>query len=316
MRKRKKRRSRRKADAFQQPRLAEAESADQPELRFRWLYLILGAIGVAAIASSGRLTSITWIDRYAAEVATEAFGMLVTLLVVQRLLERQERARRLRGSVGALRRGSRALSSLVWTWADIVSSSLRRAPATSPKTLDDLFASYLTDEIAYWDPHAERADGGEAEEGAEAGEPSGRWAIRRFTAAQEALNEIIMTYSGSLDPAYIEAIDEIVDDPFLRIVQDLMMDPALEPRDRRVQLNAARAHREAHFQRLLATISIHNSLAAEAGRLRSRRLAPRTGSVGLRLALDHDLKVNLAIDQRWWLAQTLSGAGARTPASS
>lgn len=242
--------------------------------------------------------------------------MLVTLLVVQRLLERQERARRLRGSVGALRRGSRALSSLAWTWADIVSSSLRRAPATSPKTLDDLFASYLTDEIAYWDPHAERADGGEAEEGAEAGEPSGRWAIRRFTAAQEALNEIIMTYSGSLDPAYIEAIDEIVDDPFLRIVQDLMMDPALEPRDRRVQLNAARAHREAHFQRLLATISIHNSLAAEAGRLRSRRLAPRTGSVGLRLALDHDLKVNLAIDPRWWLAQTLSGAGARTPASS
>lgn len=317
MRKRKQRRPRREVEVFRAPRSAEAESADQPELRFRWLHLTLAGIGVAAIVGGARFANVAWIDRYAAEVATQAFGMLVTLLVVQRLFERQERARRLRGSVGALRRGSRALSSIAWTWADVVSGSLRRLPSTTPVALEDLFAPHFTEDLAHWDPHAERAEDIDNDgERAEPGEPAGRWAVHLFTAAREALNEIIVTYSGSLDPAYIEAIDELVDDPFLRIIQDLMTDPAIDLRERRVRLNAARAHREAHFHRLLATISIHNALAAEAGRLRSRQLAPRTGSVGLRLALDHDLKVNLAIEPRWWLARTLPNAAPRAPATS
>jgi hypothetical protein len=291
----------RKADLFHDLPPVEEESGEEPDFRFRGLYVVLGTIVVAAVVATIVFPSVRWIDRFGAELATEALGILLTLVFVQRFLERQERARRLRGSIGALRKGSRALHDIAWTWADLIRASLRRTPATPPVTLTDLFAVHLTEDLSYWDPRAERLDGDGSTEQA------GRWASRRFGAAQEALNEIIVTYGGSLDPAYVEAIDELVDDPFLILVRELAADVPLDPRDWRLRLNAARAYREAHFNRLLQTITIHNDLATEAGQLRSRRTAPRTGSVGLKLDLDHDLKVRISVDSRWWWAQPTHG---------
>jgi hypothetical protein len=283
-----------RADLFHELPAAEEEGGAEPDFRQRGLYITLGAIVLVSVVASLMFSRVPWVDRFGAELATEALGILLTLVFVQRFLERQERARRLRGSIGALRKGGRALSSIAWTWADLIRSSMRKAPPHAPASLTDLFVSHNTECLAQWDPRAEHRDGGQPTE------TSGSWALHRFQSAQEALNEIIIAYGGSLDPGYVEAVDELVDDPFLRIIREVAADEELDPRDWRQRLNAARAHRDAHFNRLVQAIAIHNRLATEAGQLRSRRTAPRTGTVGLKLSLDHDLRVPLTLDQKWW----------------
>jgi hypothetical protein len=263
----------------------------------RGLFIALGAIVVVASVVSKIGEGNEWVDRYSANLATETLGILLTLVFVRRFLERQERARRLRGSIGALRKGSRALSTIAWTWGEVIRSSLRRLPSDPPHTLSQLLSGHLTEELSYWEPGVERRESDGSTESA------GRWATHRFQNAQEALSEIIVTYGGSLDPSYVEAIDELVDDPFLRLVKELTAEGNVEQREFRIKMNAARAYREAHFHRLLQAIAVQNELATEAGQLRSRRTAPRTGSVGLKLELDHDLKVHLSVDPKWWWAQ-------------
>jgi len=131
------------------------------------------------------------------------------------------------------------------------------------------------------------------------GEPWVRWARRETVAACELLNQIIIAYSGSLDPAYVEAIDELVDDPFIALFDDLA-ESTPDPRRWRVQMNAGRALREAHFARLNAAIALHNSLARDAAGVRTRRMAPRTGTIGMELPMDHDLRVETELTKRWW----------------
>jgi hypothetical protein len=289
-----------KPDLFSELPAVDEEAGEEPDFRMRGLYISLGTVVAAAVVASLIFEGVGWVDRFAPGVATEGIGILLTVVLVQRFLQRQERARRLRGSIGALRKGSRALASIAWTWAELIRGSLRRVPAQPPLTLDALLGGHFTEELGQWEPRAQRRDGDGAE-------PSGRWAARCFREAQDALNEIIVTYGGSLDPGYIEAIDELVDDPFLRFICDVAGDGTLDGREWRHRLNAARAHREAHFFRLLQAVTIQNDLATEAGRLRSRRSAPRTGAVGLKLDPDHDLKVHLAIDPRWWWAEPAAG---------
>jgi hypothetical protein len=65
-------------------------------------------------------------------------------------------------------------------------------------------------------------------------------------------------------------------------------------------MNTGRALRETHFARLMAAINLHNSLARDAAAVRTRRMAPRTGTIGMELPLDHDLRVNIQIQRRWW----------------
>lgn len=276
------------------PAAVEEDSYEEPSFRLRGVTFTLALLVAICFAVTLVFPDLPVVDRFGANLATEALGILLTLVFVQRFFERQERARRLRGSIGALRKGSRALTDLAWTWAELLRSCLRRPPSTPPRSLRDLFVSHFTEDLSYYDPHAERveADGSSM--------PQLRWASRRFLAAQEALSEIIVTYGGSLDPAYVEVIDELVDDAFLRLVRQLSQDGSIDAREWRLRLNAARAHREAHFERLMRAVRIQNDIAAEAAKLRSPRTAPRTGSVGLKLPLDHDLKVHLEMDSRWW----------------
>ncbi|HEX6694182.1 MAG TPA: hypothetical protein VF035_05785, partial [Longimicrobiales bacterium] len=44
----------------------------------------------------------------------------------------------------------------------------------------------------------------------------------------------------------------------------------------------------------------HNSLAHEAGRVRTRSAGPRTGGLGVELAPDHDLRAPWRIERDYW----------------
>lgn len=267
----------------------------------RVVYFVIGTIIVVSVALSLLFYEEPWVERFAPGVATDSFGILLTLVFVHRFLERQERSRRLRGSIGALRRGSRSLLEMVEAWSGLVKGTLPRVPADPTHSYLDLFALHLVENVTYADPHCVRvADGGEPE----------AWVVvtaRRVESARESLNQVIEAYSASLDPAYVEAIDEIVDDAFLRMFCD-MANAGLDARTWRVRMNAARAARETFFARLVSAIRLHNDLAREAATVRSRRIAPRTGSVGMELPLDHDLRVELDLPRRWWSLDPKPGA--------
>lgn len=269
----------------------------------RAVYLILAGLVVVSAAAAVLWPEVDWVQRFAPNMATDSFGILLTVLVVQRVLERQERARRLRGSVGALRKGARALSELVETWAALIKGSLRRVPTSPLLTVDDLLAPHVTENLALCNPLVVREEG-------EAGSSERwvAWGARRLRSAHQALTSLINAYAASLDPGYVELIDELVDDPFLMMVEELASDPTLEPRAWRARLNTARAQRAAHFERVLAAVQLHNELAAEAALVRSRRTAPVTDMIGVELALDSDLRARERFDLAWWRTDPAPGS--------
>lgn len=271
-----------------------------PGTGFRWLYVALAAVAVAATVITIQFQDNELVERFGPNAATETLAILVTVVFVHRLLQRQERARRLRGSIGALRRGSRALSRMTAVWAALIKGALTAPPVPQPGTLGQLLTSDRTEDLMFCDPGALRSG--------QAGEDTWlRWAGMELAAAQQALREIIATYAGALDAEYVEALDDLIDDEFLQLVLGLASQDA-DPRVWRVRLNAARGARETHFLRLLDAVDLQNLLASDAARFRNRRTAPRTEALGIELARDHDLKVPVAIPPSWWDASPRPGS--------
>lgn len=293
------RRRRPEPDGWNSPHGGDPEKRRVPS-EMRVVYLIIGAVILASVFASIFLFENTWVERFAPGVATDSFGILLTLVFVHRFLERQERSRRLRGSIGALRRGSRSLLDMVEAWAGLLKGTLPRVPVDPIHGYLDLFALHLVENLTYADPHRVRMDGGADPE------PWVEWTARRVERARESLNQVIIAYSASLDPAYVEAIDEIVDDAFLAMFREMARGDT-DARAWRVRMNATRAARETFFARLVAAIRLHNELARDAATVRSRRIAPRTGSVGMELPLDHDLRVELELPRRWWSTEPRPG---------
>jgi len=265
----------------------------------RRVYVILGSIVALAVLAAIFFSEIPVVDRFAPNVATESMGILLVLAFVHRVLERQERAYRLRGSIGALRKASRALERMARAWSDLVKGCLARVPEPLPSDAPELLAPHYAEELAHSDPLAVRDDSG--------GITWMSWAAQEVAAAAEFLNQIIISYSASLDPAYVEAIDELVDDPFILEFAALAKAPP-DVRQWRIRLNAMRAARESHFTHITAAIALHNQLARDAAAVRTRRMAPRTGTIGMELPLDHDLRVDTDLARSWWTAQPAIGA--------
>jgi hypothetical protein len=276
-------------ERLQPDTVAEGDAVSASYLRV--VYIVLAVIVVLATAVTVLFPRVPIVDRFGANLATETLGILLTVVFVHRFLDLQDRARRLRASVGALRKGSRALDRMVTTWVALL-KGVHRPNRQAPATLNGLFADHVTEDLRYCNPFSERPldDGG--------AEPWIAWAAHNFAAAQRSLGEIIVTYGASLDPGYVEVLDEIVDDPFLQVMGELSALPP-DARAWRIRLNTARALREAHFERLLRTIRLHNRLASEAAAVRTRSGAPRSSALGVGLALDADLRVQSRVDDAW-----------------
>lgn len=260
----------------------------------RGVYATLAALTIAAAGATLIFADdVAWIERFGPNLATEALGIVITLVVVQRVLDRQDRARKLRGSIGALRKSGDALSTVVRTWGELLKGSLERMPVERPHSVDGFFLPYVTESLTDCDPRLARA-----EDGIE--QPWVQWAAHRFADAQAALHDVIMAYGATLEPTYVEAIDELVDDPFLALVRELGTTPGIDPQRWRVRINTAPGLRDVHFARLLHAVEMHNTLAREAARFRNPDTAPRRRTIGIGHALDHDLHVNTEIDPEWW----------------
>jgi hypothetical protein len=266
----------------------------------RPVYIILGLTVIVAFVIVLLFPDHFLVEQFGANVATEGAAILVTLIFVHRFLDHQDRARRLRASVGALRRASRGIERLARAWVLIVKGTLPRRDASRPRTLRALLTPELTEGLAYADPDAQRED--------ESGrQPWLLWAAREIDAAQAHLHDIVVAYGASLDPAYVEAVDDLIDDPFVHLFHE-MAEGRADTRMWRQRMNAARAHREAHFARLIRLIELHNVLASHAGRVRARRSGPTSSVLGLELPPDHDLRAPAHVDPAWWSEAPEPGA--------
>jgi hypothetical protein len=255
------------------------------------VYVLLLLIVVLAVIVTLAWGNNVLVGRFGPNLATEALGILLTVVFVRRFMEQAERSRRLRASIGALRKTRRALQDLVDTWSSTLKGCLPQRERGTFNQLKEL-ASPDNSELLMWcDPQIRRSGTDE------------RWVVwlaQHVRSVQTTLDQIVGTYGGTLDPEYVEALDGIIADPFLRGLVDLTADPQMEPQRWRVALNTVRALRMAHFERLQRIIELHNELAAEVAQVRGKTAGPRTSMLGVQLAPDHDLKIDTALDEGWW----------------
>jgi hypothetical protein len=240
------------------------------------------------------------VDRYLPNFASEVLGIIITVAFVQRLLQRQERGRRLRASIGAFRRGGRSLSRLLSLWAAVLKGC--HQSDEPPRQLERLLGPESTGNLAQFDLRQPCGRGGEHSEDL----TWARWLLQEIDQAMGELNRIVVAYGAVLDPAYTEALDELSDDPFISLLRSLIEADA-EPQLWRTRMNMNRGHREDYFRHLLATAELHNRLAAEAAVVRSRERAPRTGALGMELPRDYDLKVVVRLEKDWRTAAPAAG---------
>ena len=156
---------------------------------------------------------ITAVADFAPGLATEVIGILVTLVFVQRILERRQATERARASRGGIRRAQTPLRDLAELWAEIIKGCLPQAPARPPDSYADLFHS----EWVTWIDQADLT---------RVRYPWNRetWlesAARVIRLSRHRISEIIEVYSVHLDVALVETLDELRDDPYLARVEAL-----------------------------------------------------------------------------------------------
>lgn len=261
----------------------------------RILYLVLAGVGLIAAALTGAYPDAPIVRDFGANVATESLAIIVTLAFVRTILERQERARRLRASLGALRKAKTGLEGLIGTWTDLVKGCLPALPAERPTTDDELFASHYTEHLSRFDPAVTRLPN--AAEGAD--ERWSVWSARRLHEHRVLLTDITRSYGAVLDPDHVEVLEHMADDPFIAAVIDLVEQGA-DARAWRFQMNLSRGLREAHFRALAAAVSVHNRVAAEAAAYRSRSLLPRAATFDIDLPVGEDLVIDTRLDPGFW----------------
>lgn len=264
-------------------------------------YWVLLALVLLAVIATVRLPEDSWIGRFAPNFATDTFGILLTLVFVQRFLDQQDRGRRLRASIGGLRKATRAIVRVNHMWRSVIKGTLPQPPEIPPGTLQALYAPHFTEHILAFDPLLPR----------DVDDPTGQtwlaWMVDELHTMQETLRTVIVAYGPSLDPVYVEAVDEVADDRFIATLADLAA-AGTAAASWRVTLNRTRGLREEHFAKLLRLIETHNQLASEAAKLRSRRSMPRSGTIGIALSPDADIRVPDTLERRLWNAPPMPAA--------
>ena len=279
-------------------RPGDAGEGGPPRLPYAaWVYLALTVAFLVCLTVTMYFDRSEFVQRFGPNFTSELLGIIVTLAFVQRLLARDERARHLRAAVGPLRKGRYALIALTDAWSVLLKGSFDARRTELPRSAEQLLTSDYTEDLARLDPCVRAAP----EEAC--------WAaigVARLREAQAMLRQIIGTYSSTLDPEYLEAIDELVDDPFVLLLTELLArEPT--PQQWRVAVNQARGYREAHFTRLLYALDLHNRLARDAARFRSRPLAPSARGLSLQLSADRDLAIATRLERDWWSQEPQAG---------
>ena len=197
---------------------------------------------------------------FAPELATEVLGILITLVFVQRIIDRRAQEDRARASRGGVRRSEDPLRDLSDLWTEIVRGCLERPPARPPRTYLELFGPEWSAVIDDCDLTRVRYTWSE--------ETWAESAARVISRARDQISSILDLYGVHLNAHFIEVLDEIRDDPFLahvetlgeqlRIARELFTDE-IEPED--YAINRTSAVRSDFIETLSQTIRLYNETA-------------------------------------------------------
>jgi hypothetical protein len=282
-----------------------ADHVDRPKTESRErihlapVYALVILLIILATGASIIWRNVDLVSRFGPNMATESLGILLTVVFVRRFMEQGERSRRLRASVGALRKARRALYDLIDMWSATIKGCMTQREPGELTTLQQLCSPDHSELLLWLDATAPRATGRP--------ERWLHWMHTRAIDARDQLDQIIGTYAGTLEPSYVEAIDALTSDPFLRGFVELTATD-LEPQRWRAALNAVRGLRMAHFERLLRTLELHNRLAADVAAVRGTAAAPRSSLLGVPLTPDHDLRIDTTLDDGWWRSAPFPGS--------
>lgn len=233
------------------------------------LFLTVGALVLAAFAPS------TPVQAVGQELSVEAVGLLVTVVVLQRLVDRRERRDRLLRSLAGIRQAGVALRGMADGWRGILEPGVART-GRAPRSLYALFSRDTTAVLE-----------------SQFVQLSGQGSMATFGEPRARLRRVLETHGITLEPEYAEALEAVVDDPFwASFEQALGVPPARFP----AAMKSIRRRREVFFERLLRGVSAQNATAREVARARSRSNRPRSDFLGVPLAADFDLRVPLILD--------------------
>ncbi len=154
-----------------------------------------------------------FVKDYAPGLATEALGILLTLVLVQRILERRQEEDRSRASRGGVRRAESPLRDLAELWSEVIKGSLPHAPARPPMTYEDLFASEWVSAVDSSELARVRYSW--------SGETWVESAARTVSRARRQISAILDSYGVHLNTHLIEALDDLRDDQLLNHVESL-----------------------------------------------------------------------------------------------
>lgn len=166
---------------------------------------------VAAYALWGE--DVAFVSDFGPGIASEVLGIIITLIFVQRILERRQQEERARASRGGVRRAEDPLRDLATLWAEIVKGCLEHLPARPPPTYQDLFASEWSAAVDYCDLTRVRYSWSD--------ETWAESAARIISRARDQISAILDLYGVHLNAHLIEVLDEVRDDPFLAHVETL-----------------------------------------------------------------------------------------------
>lgn len=222
-------------------------------------YAVLALIVLAASLVYAQWgAEITFVNDFAPGLATEVFGILLTLFFVRRILDRRQARDRARASRGGIRRAQAPLRDLAELWAGVIRASLPQAPARPPRTYATLFQS----EWAGWVDQSDLTQ----VRFAWSGETWLESAARVIRLSRRRVSEILEVYAVHLDVDLIESLDELRDNPFLAMTETFgeqlrlsRNQPELEPNLEEFSFGRTGPERAEMLRTLLLAIENYNA---------------------------------------------------------
>jgi hypothetical protein len=201
--------------------------------------------------------NLQFVRDYAPGLATEVLGILLTLVLVQRILERRQEEDRARASRGGIRRAESPLRDLAELWSEMIKDSLPHAPARPPMTYQDLFSSEWTSAVDDCELSKVRYPW--------SGETWAESAARTISRARRQFTAILESYGVHLNTHLIEVLDDLRDDQLLTHVESLgeqlRVEREMHPDDVRMDgytLEQAARVRPKMFRTLMKAIRLYN----------------------------------------------------------
>lgn len=226
------------------------------------LCILAGLALLLFVALTGTLVlsdSLEWVDAYSPNLTTEVLGIIITLILVERVLVAERERDRVRVARVAAALLRTPIFQLANAFSKMLKASFEEMPQPVPHTFKALFRPDFTSELRYFD----------FARPAPTLYPNSwfRYAHDEVHGAVTSIESVLNRYAAFLPIAYVEAIEQLVADPLINILKNAT---TIEPQVKKGNVDSrlfghetVDPARERFFRRLLQLFAAHDDLAQE-----------------------------------------------------